>query len=137
MLAKLDALKKYEDVGLFILRMTVALLLAVRQGWPTFLQFLEGSTEFPDPLHIGARATMGMMVFTELFCAVAVSIGVLTRLFCIPVIIGFTVAIFVHHLSDPLSYKELPILYWGGFLAILFLGPGKYSVEYFLLKKQN
>ena len=56
MLAKLDALKKYEDVGLFILRMTVALLLAVRQGWPTFLQFLEGSTEFPDPLHIGARA---------------------------------------------------------------------------------
>ena len=137
MVAKLNQLRNYESLGLLILRITVALLLAVRQGWPTFVQFLGGATEFPDPLHIGARATMGLMVFTELFCAAAVSIGLMTRLFCIPVIIGFTVAIFVHHLNDPLSYKELPLLYWGGFLTILFLGPGKYSVDYFLLKKQN
>ena len=107
------------------------------QGWPTFVQFLEGSTEFPDPLHIGARTTMGLMVFTELFCAAAVSIGLFTRLLCIPVIIGFTVAVFVHHLHDPLSYKELPLLYWGGFLTILFLGPGKYSFDFLLSKNAN
>ncbi len=136
MLTHQNQLKKYESVGLLILRITVALLLAVRQGWPTLIQFLEGATEFPDPLHLGARTTMGLMAFTEFFCAVAVCIGLMTRLFCIPVIIGFTVAVFVHHLYDPLSYKELPLLYWGGFLTILFLGPGKYSLDYLFLKKE-
>ena len=135
LLNRLDNLGRYQDVALLLLRVVVAGYLAINQGWPTLQKFLEGSTEFPDPLHLGARTTMAMMVGTELFCASFVVVGFLTRLLSIPVAFGFTVAIFIHHWPDPFGYKELPSLYWATFIALAIMGPGKYSVDALIRRK--
>ncbi len=64
-LQDLDKLSRFEPMALLLLRIVFAGLLVINQGWPTFQQFIAGSTEFPDPLNLGARTTMGLMVFTE------------------------------------------------------------------------
>jgi putative oxidoreductase len=135
-LSDLDSLSRHSDVALLLMRVVMAGYLVINQGWPTYQQFINGATEFPDPLHLGSRVTMGLMVFTELGCATFVVFGLFTRLLAIPVAIGFTVAVFIHHWPDPFGWKELPSLYWASFVAIAILGPGKYSLDYILFKRK-
>ena len=136
-LGDLDKLERFTPEALLFMRIVFGGLLVVNQGWPTLQQFLSGATEFPDPLHLGARTTMALMVFTEFFCASLVTIGLLTRLVAIPIAFGFTVAVFIHHWPDPWSYKELPSLYWASFIIIAILGPGKYSLDEVLFRRKN
>jgi putative oxidoreductase len=135
-LSDLDKLARYQDGALLLLRIVIAGYLAINQGWPTFLNFINGVQEFPDPLHLGPRTTMGLMVLTELGCASFVLIGLFTRLLAIPVAIGFAVAVFIHHWPDPFGWKELPSLYGVSFLAFAILGPGKYSLDYLLFRRK-
>jgi putative oxidoreductase len=39
------------------------------------------------------------------------------------------VAAFIVHLDDPFKRKELALLYLVGFLVVLLMGPGKYSLD--------
>jgi putative oxidoreductase len=39
------------------------------------------------------------------------------------------VAAFIVHLDDPFKRKELALLYLVGFLIVLLMGPGKYSLD--------
>jgi putative oxidoreductase len=39
------------------------------------------------------------------------------------------VAAFIVHLSDPFARKEKAILFLIGFIAIMMMGPGKYSID--------
>ncbi len=135
-LSELDKLSNYQDIALFLMRVVIAGYLVINQGWPTFQNFLNGVAEFPDPLHLGSRTTMALMVFTELICASFVVVGLFTRLLALPVAFGFTVAVFIHHWSDPFGWKELPSLYWVSFVAFAILGPGKYSLDYLFFKRR-
>jgi len=136
LLQDLDKLHRFDQEALLFMRIMFAGLLVIDEGWPTLQLFLSGGSEFPDPLHVGARVTMALMVFTELMCATMVTIGLFTRLLCIPIAFGFTVAVFIHHWPDPFKYKELPSLYWASFIVIAILGPGKYSLDHWFLGKQ-
>jgi putative oxidoreductase len=135
-LSDLDKLSQFQDTALLLMRIVIAGYLAINQGWPTFQNFMNGVTEYPDPLHLGARTTMALMVFTEVGCASFVLVGLFTRLLAIPVAFGFTVAVFIHHWSDPFGWKELPSLYWVSFIAFAILGPGKYSLDYLIFRRK-
>ncbi len=135
-ISDLDKLSRYQHIALVLMRVVIAGYLVVNQGWPTFQQFRAGATEYPDPLHLGSRTTMALMVFTELICAFFVVVGLYTRLLAMVIAFGFTVAVFIHHWPDPFGYKELPTLYWVSFIAMAILGPGKYSLDYLIFKRQ-
>jgi putative oxidoreductase len=135
-LSDLDSLSRYQDVALLLMRIVIAGYLVFNHGWSTLQNFLNGVAEYPDPLHFGPRNTMALMVFTELGCASFVVLGLFTRLLSIPVAIGFSVAVFVHHWPDPFGWKETPSIYWASFIAFAILGPGKYSLDYLLFKRK-
>jgi Predicted membrane protein len=124
-------------IAALALRISFALVLVVRHGFPTFVDWMNGVTEYPDPLSIGPRTTMAIMAFTELFCAALVSVGLFTRFASFLVAGGFFVAVFIHHWPDSLADKELPIHYLGSFLALMLIGPGKFSLDFLLFGKQN
>jgi len=45
-------------------------------------------------------------------------------------LVGFmSVAAFMVHAADPFSQKELALLYLLAFLMVVFVGPGKYSLD--------
>jgi putative oxidoreductase len=125
---------KLINIGLLCARLIFGLTLSLYHGWPTFLDFINGDYDYPDPVGIGSAATMALMGFAEFICAYLVAIGLGTRLAAIPIAFGFAVAFFIHHAQDPFNVGQLSFLYGSAFLVIALTGPGKYSLDYYWFK---
>ncbi len=108
--------------------------MAVAHGWGKFAGFADISTKFPDPMGVGMEVSLALAVFSELICGILIAIGLTTRLVTIPLIITMLVAVFVIHGVDPFAKQELAYMYLMAYTAILFLGPGKFSLDAILNK---
>ncbi|MGO3707188.1 MAG: DoxX family protein [Mesonia hippocampi] len=105
--------------------------LMLTHGIPKLQNLLTAQeVSFPDPLGVGAVPSLILTIFSEVVCAGLLVLGLATRLASIPLIITMLVIVFIVHLNDGLSGQELPLLYLIGYLGILLLGPGKYSIDY-------
>jgi putative oxidoreductase len=103
--------------------------LILMHGWPKLINFTAKMNSFPDPLGVGHKISLGMTVFAEVFCAVLLILGLLTRLATIPLIICMSVIIFIIGAAKPISEKELAVLFLAAFVTLLFTGPGKFSID--------
>lgn len=84
---------------------------------------------FADPFHIGAKASLSLTIFAEVFCAALIIIGLLTRLATLPLIIAMIVALFFAHSGDLYGEGELSGIFLTLFIAIFLIGPGKFSID--------
>ena len=117
-----------KDVGLAFLRISASALL-LTHGVPKFLKLLSGSFEFGDPIGIGTHASLILATLGEFVCPILILIGYKTRWAAVLPAIVMLVAIFFAHASDPFGRKEKAILFLVMFIAIILLGPGKYSLD--------
>ena len=117
------------SIGLLALRIGVGAMMAFGHGWGKLTAYGEMSAEFVDPFGFGASFTLGLVVFAEFFCTIALILGFFTRAAVIPLIINMTVAALLIHADDPFSTKEPALMYLTPFIAILFTGPGRYSLD--------
>jgi len=117
------------SLGLLILRTGTGLTMAFGHGMGKLTSFGVRAANFPDPLGVGSSLSMGLTVFAEFFCALALVLGLFSRGVVIPLVITMTVAAFVIHGDDPFGKQELPLLFLTAFVTILFAGPGRYSVD--------
>jgi putative oxidoreductase len=134
--------KPLSSIGLLIQRLVFGGFMLVGHGWGKLLNFGEKSDSFPDPLGIGSAASMGGAVFSEVVCALLIVLGLATRLAIIPFVFTMLIAAAVVHAGDPLfmgsgAAKEPALLYLAGALTLLFTGPGRYSIDYLLNKKNS
>lgn len=118
------------STGLLILRVGVALLM-MTHGFGKMSNFSTMSAVF-DPIGLGGKLSLSLVIFAEFFCSIALLLGLLTRLAVIPLIINMLVVVFVAHGSDPLAVKELAVMYLVIYVTILFTGPGKYSMDRYI-----
>ena len=116
------------DVGLLVLRVGSGLLL-MGHGWGKLSDLLAGKTEFADPIGIGPVPSLALAAFAEFLCALLVVVGLLARWAAVPVVINMLVAALIFHANDPFNVKELAVLYTVPFLAIVFTGAGRYSLD--------
>jgi putative oxidoreductase len=100
-------------IGLLILRVGIVFTMAYLHGFPKLTGYSQMSGSFPDPLGLGSGISMALVIFAEFFCSLALALGLFTRLASIPLITTMGVAFFMFHASDPLSKKELPLIYPG------------------------
>jgi putative oxidoreductase len=115
------------SIGLLLLRLGMGGQLA-KHGWDKLAHFTDMAANFPDPLHAGHSVSLGLAIGSELVCAALVALGFLTRAFAVPVVFLFCVILFV--LKQPYDKGgEMAALYLTGFLALLFVGAGKFSVD--------
>src|SRR5215211_8494557 len=122
------------SIATFILRLGAATPMMIIHGLDKLKTFSEKSGHFADPFHVGASNSLALVVFAEFFCAALVLLGFLTRLACIPLIINMAVALFMIHKSDFLGKGELAGVYLACFVALLFTGPGKISIDKLISK---
>lgn len=115
-------------IGLLLQRIGFSGMLLFH-GIPKLLKVINGDFEFADPIGIGATLTLILAVIGEVVSPLFIILGYKTRLATIPTIITFLVAVFVYHGSDPIDIRELAIVYLIAFMAIGFLGAGKYSID--------
>lgn len=115
--------------GLLILRIFAGATMAIAHGWGKLKGFSEMSSQFPDPIGVGSPTALGLAVFAEFFCSIAIVLGLFTRAAAIPLLITMLVAAFMIHGSDPFQKKELALFYGTVFLTLVFTGAGKFSID--------
>ena len=141
------------SIGLLILRLGMAGYLATH-GWGKLQMVLAGQHEmFGDPIGIGSKLSLFLVMFAEFVCALLVLVGAATRLAAIPVVFAMCVAAFVAHGNDPWTMGKAAELFFSGaskswaskqpalmfasvFLALIFTGAGRYSVDGLLAKRR-
>ena len=126
---------KVRDLGLLALRVVVGGLLLALHGYGKLDRLLGGVAQFPDPLGIGSEPSLGLVIVAEVGCALAVVLGFATRFATLPIIVTMGVAFFVFHSGDPMRDKELALVYLLGAVALLFTGPGRFSLDEVLHRK--
>ena len=114
---------------LLVLRVGSGLLMVVKHGFDKLTHFTSLAPKFADPFHVGTTASLAMVIFAEFFCAAFIIIGLFTRLACIPLIIAMSVALFSAHKGDFFGRGETAGLFLFVFVALLFTGPGKVSLD--------
>jgi putative oxidoreductase len=121
------------NTALLVLRLGFGILLA-HHGYLKLLNFHQTQGYVMDFMGIGKSASASLVIFAELFCGILVIIGLFTRLACIPIIILFAVIIFKVGHADFFGKEELPTAYIIPFIALLFTGAGKISVDNMISK---
>lgn len=129
--------KSLQDFGALFLRVSISILMLVH-GIPKLNMLLSGNADqFADPIGLGSTFSLILVVGAEFFCSIMLILGAATRLFTIPLIINMSVAAFVAHMNDPFQQKELAVIYLIIYIAIAFIGAGKYSVDGYLIARSN
>jgi putative oxidoreductase len=128
---------KYSDNGIAFATLILRLAsggLMIQHGYSKLMNFAEMSSKFSDPFHIGSVTSLSLTIFSEFFCAVFIVLGLFTRFACVPLIINMSVAVFYAHKGDFFETGEKATLFLAAFVALLFTGPGKISVDRFIGK---
>ena len=123
-----------NSLGLLILRIGVCLSL-MTHGYGKVMNYETLSGKFMNHLSMGSEISLALVIFAEFFSAFFVLLGLGTRIFSIPIIYNFIIVVFIAHAADPFGKMEKGVLFLTIFLALILLGPGKYSIDYHLSKK--
>lgn len=122
-----------KDINALILRLVLGLSMFYGHGLGKWnVLFGEGEIQFADPLGMGVTLSMGLAVFAEVVCALFVAAGLFTRFALIPLIITMGVAVFIFHSGHAFGKFELPLIYFFGFIALIFIGPGRFSLDHII-----
>lgn len=118
------------DLALLILRLWGGLLLFLH-GYAKVTHFSQMSAHFPNPIHIGPLPTLLFAILSDAVCSLLVAIGLGTRYAALIVVINVGAAFtLVHHMKlVGQGNGELPLLFFGIFLALVITGAGRYSVD--------
>jgi putative oxidoreductase len=126
-----------QSAGLLVLRLGAGGVLLGSHGWGKLASWSEKAATFPDPLHVGSRVSLALVILAEVVCAAAVAIGALTRAAAVGPVIMMIVAFFVQHAADPFGKKELALVYGIIFLAIALTGAGDFSVDALVRRRRD
>lgn len=125
-----------NDIYLLLFRLALGGLMLMH-GVPKIGKFFEPELKFADPIGLGMGTSLALAVFAEVICSFTLILGLWTRFSAIPLVITMLVAAFIVHAGDPFGKQEFPLLYALGYLSIFFSGPGKYSLDAWLERRNT
>ena len=118
-----------NNIALLLIRIVFAGSMLYGHGLSKFNRLIEGNLSFANPIGIGEAPTLVLAVFSEFLAPLFILIGFKTKIFSFFPAATMFVAAFIVHLSDPFARKEKAILFLIGFIVIMMMGPGKYSID--------
>ena len=116
------------NAAMVILRLGLGVLM-IRHGFDKLSNFSATAQHMPNILNMGGTVNASLVIFAEFFCSMFLILGLFTRLACIPLIITMAVALVKAHHSNIFGEGELAALYLVGYVTLLFVGPGRVSVD--------
>lgn len=127
--------KAGKEFSILILRLVAGFVLLYGHGFGKLSTIFTGQEiKFFDPIGIGANLSFYLAAFAEGICAILLMLGLFTRYAAIVLAINFLV-IFRVHFKDGYEALELISLYLFTYIAIVFAGGGKYSLDNLLFNK--
>jgi putative oxidoreductase len=132
---KIQTEAKLRDLSLLWLRVTIGSFMLVH-GIPKMQTIGDDPVLFADPFGLGPSTSLLLAVFAEVFCSVALILGLMTRAACVPLIVTMLVAAVMIHAGDPWAEKEFALLYALPYVTLLLAGPGRFSLDARLFKRK-
>jgi len=120
---------KNLGLGLLFLRVSFGGMMLFGHGLGKLSNFSNIAQQFPAIFGMSSTLSLGLAVFAEFFCALFIMLGLFTRVSSVMNLVTMLVAAFVVHASDGFGGMEKALLFAAGFLAIILLGPGPYSID--------
>ena len=120
-----------NNIELLILRIVFAVSMVYCDGLGKLTRLIEGNLSFSNPIGIGEVPTLVLAVFSEFFAPIFIIVGYKTKFFSFFPAATMFVAAFIVHMAggDPFGRIEKPLLFLVGFIVIMMMGPGKYSID--------
>ena len=106
-------------------------VLFFMHGLDKMTNFNELSYTYPSVFGLGSYMTLMLAIICEFACSMFLIVGLLTRIFLIPMIISMAVAFFDIH-DGMMPEGELALIYLIVFLGVFIVGPGRFSVDYLI-----
>jgi putative oxidoreductase len=116
------------DVALCWLRITGVLMLLLVHGLPKLFNFEHELGLIEDPFGLGARLTLSLAIFAEVFCPILIALGLLTRLATLPVLFLLVVSVIWVHPEWSLAEGQFAWLLLIIFSTILVGGSGRLAL---------
>ncbi len=134
------------SIGLLVLRLGIGGFL-LTHGWGKMQMLMAGQhAKFGDPIGLGSRLSLALVTVAEFFCSILVMAGLGTRVAAATIVVSMSVAAFVAHAHNPWTMetaakaffggtskswasKEPALLYLIPFLALVFTGAGRLSID--------
>lgn len=128
--------KLLSDAGLLIFRLGISYLMIAYHGWGKIVKLFSGEEiQFADPIGIGMVTSFVLAAFAEFVCSILISLGLLTRWASLVLAFNMFVAGFIFHAADPFSSRQLPILFFLGYVVLAMVGGGDFSLDKLLKKR--
>ncbi|HUO83960.1 MAG TPA: DoxX family protein [Thermoanaerobaculia bacterium] len=142
------------SIGLLILRLGIAGYM-LTHGWGKFQMVLGGELDqFGDPIGLGSALSLILVFIAEFVCPILIIVGLGTRIAAIFPVAAMGVAAFVAHGGDPWTMgggaqifysgaseswasKEPALLFLIVFLALVFTGAGRYSIDEIIRRRRR
>lgn len=118
--------------ALLLMRLAIGGMF-MTHGWAKLTNFDATAASF-EQMGMGGTVGAALAVFAEFFCGLGIVTGTLFRLALIPPIITMCMAFFAVHAGNPME-GELALIYLIVFVAMMIIGPGKYSVDRFVANR--
>ena len=119
------------SLALLMARLWFGLTMLFNHGLDKLAHFNDMVGTFPDPLGLGQEASLVLVVFAEVFGALLLTAGFLTRIAAAVLVIDMFVAFLMVHkvaLSGQ-SSGELAFLYLAGYVILVIAGGGLFSLD--------
>ena len=124
-----------QDITLLLFRVLVSLSMINTHGMKKLLDF-EGTVQhIPDPLGVGGEVSAVIAIMANIIAPIFVILGLGTRLAILPILSVTLMGFFIVHGNDPWPIRDVPLMYSLVYLALFFLGAGKYSLDHKFFKK--
>jgi putative oxidoreductase len=124
------------DLALLIVRIGITSLM-LTHGLPKLQQFFSDEPiQFIGLFGMNPTMALALAVFAEVFCSIAIFLGLFTRLATIPLLVTMFIAVLFIHANDPFARQELGLLYITVYILLLITGPGKYSVDRYIYNQK-
>ncbi|HZH66854.1 MAG TPA: DoxX family protein [Flavisolibacter sp.] len=124
------------DFAILVFRVALSLELMVVHGLKKVGINVAEAEKIPNPLHLNEFINNTFAISANLFFPVLVVLGLFTRIAILPILGVTLTGYFVVHWHDPFLVKDIPFMYSLSYLLILVVGPGRYSVDYFMNHKK-
>lgn len=137
---KMNSTKINEEAvqfALLLFRVFLGIVM-MTHGYPKLQKLMAGGNiEFMDFLGLGPAISLVLVVFAEFVCSIFLILGLFTRWMLIPLIITMLVAVFGVHINDSFGKMELGLLYLAGYIVLMIIGPGRYSIDGLIAKRKE
>jgi putative oxidoreductase len=127
----LNFIPRSADVALLLLRIWYGASMLLLHGWGKLTGYSAMAEKFGDPIGLGPKLSLALVVLAEVVGSVLLVLGAFTRVAALLLIVDLGVAFWIahgHKLTGA-GNGELAFLFLGVYVALFIAGAGKHSVD--------